>query len=87
MQKNEFTLSGALALIFSNNNRDISAVTGWNYNTITSHKYRLKRHKLSWEKQEELILAFGFRKVGEQRYKFPHLSVKDDINNKLNTNK
>jgi len=84
MQK-EITLTGALALIFSNNNRDISKVTGWNYNTITSHKYRLRRHKLSWEKQEQLVIAFGFVRVGEQRYKFPHKSVKTTVNEKLLT--
>jgi len=84
MQK-EITLSGALALIFSQNNRDISKVTGWNYNTVTSHKYRLKRKKLSWEKQEQLVIAFGFKRVGEQRYKFPHNSPRTVVNEKLNS--
>lgn len=83
----EVTLAGALGLIFTQKNRDVAAVTGWNYNTITSTKYRLKRGKVSYEKQEELVLEFGFRKVGEFRYKFPFRSVKTTINQELERRK
>ncbi len=84
--KQKLTLMGAMAMIFLQNNRDLAAATGWKYNTITSQKYRFHRGKLSHKKQEELVLDFGFKKVGEFRYQFPHNSVKRTIDNKLNKN-
>ena len=81
--ENEFTLSGAISIIFAQSNEDVATVTGWNYNTITSHKYRWLRNKLSYEKQEELILQFGFKRIAEFRYKFPYKSVKGTIDENL----
>jgi len=74
-----FKLQGAVAIIFSQGISDISAVTGLNYNTVTSYKYRWKRRKLSYEKQEDLVLRFGFKKVDEFRYVFPKPTLKDHL--------
>lgn len=78
-----YTLSGALGLIFTQDTLSVSKVTGWNYNTLVSHKRRWKARQLSYEKQEEIVLVFGFRKVAEFRYKFPFHSVKTTIDKKL----
>lgn len=74
-----FTLQGAIAIVFSQAVYDIEAVTGLPYNTITSWRFRWKRRKLSYEKQEEVVLKFGFVKVEEFRYTFPKRTLKESI--------
>ncbi len=74
-----FTLQGAMAIVFSQNIYDIQAVTGLNYNTITSWKLRWRANKLSYEKQEDIVLRFGFQQVGEFRYQFLKGGLKESI--------
>ena len=78
-QKRIFSLQGCMAIVFSQNIYDVVAVTGLNYNTITSWKFRWKRRRLSYEKQEDIVLRFGFKKVAEFRYEFPKRELKQSI--------
>lgn len=74
-----YTLQGAMAIVFSQNIYDIQAVTSLNYNTITSWKLRWRANKLSYEKQEDIVLRFGFQQVGEFRYQFQKSGLKQSI--------
>lgn len=78
-----FKLSSAIGMIFTMKSSDIAKVTGMNYNTLISYKYRWKRNKLSIKRQEEIVLDFGFVRIDEYRYTFPSLSIKSAVDKKL----
>ena len=81
--ENEFTLSGAISIIFAQSNEDVANVTGWNYNTITSHKYRWLRNKfniLMDENSKPVGGKWNFDKENRQSIS----KLKSDIPNRNN---